>query len=152
MSATVLVASLVGCATTTKPAQPHQWSGRLALQVEDEPSQSFAALFELEGSDEQGQLTLFSPLGTVLGKLDWNEDSARLQAGNQSQQSESLDALLTQLTGAALPVAALFSWLEGIPANAPGWVSDLSALDQGRITAQRISPPPRATLRIALTR
>jgi outer membrane lipoprotein LolB len=109
-------------------------------------------MFELEGSEDQGELTLMTPLGSTLGKLHWTTETATLHTGQQHQQSDSLDALLVQVTGAALPVKAIFNWLRGVPSNAPGWVADLSGIEQGRITAQRVSPQPRATLRIALSR
>lgn len=152
-AASALFGGLAGCALPARPnhGEAPFWSGRIALQVEGDASQSFAALFELEGEESQGQLTLFSPLGTTLGQLRWEAGSASLQTGQQIQRSESLDALVVQLTGAALPVQAIFHWLKGTQAEAPGWVSDLSARDQGRITAQRILPEPKATLRISLS-
>nr|WP_240456805.1 lipoprotein insertase outer membrane protein LolB [Acidovorax sp. 1608163] len=108
-------------------------------------------MFELEGEESQGQLTLFSPLGTTLGQLRWDAGTATLQTGQQIQRSDSLDALVLQLTGAALPVKAIFHWLKGSQAEAAGWTSDLSAAHQGRITAQRVLPEPKATLRISLS-
>lgn len=133
-----------------KPEQSY-WSGRLALQIEEESAQSFSALFELEGSEDQGELILLSPLGNTLGKLKWSSEGATLQTGQQQQTSHSLDALLTLVTGEAIPIKAIFDWLRGIETNAAGWVADLSALSQGRITAQRSDPKPKAILRIAFS-
>ncbi len=149
----LLLGALAGCALPPRPsiAEAPFWSGRIALQVEGDTPQSFAALFELEGEESQGQLTLFSPLGTTLGQLRWEAGTATLQTGQQLQRSESLDALMLQLTGAALPVKAIFHWLKGTQAEVAGWISDLSAIDQGRITAQRIAPEPKAMLRISLS-
>ena len=108
-------------------------------------------MFELEGSEDQGELILLSPLGNTLGKLKWSSEGATLQTGQQQQASHSLDALLTQVTGEAIPIKAIFDWLRGIETNAAGWVADLSALSQGRITAQRSDPKPKAILRIAFS-
>ena len=119
--------------------------------MEEESAQSFSALFELEGSEDQGELILLSPLGNTLGKLKWSAEGATLQTGQQQQASHSLDALLTQVTGEAIPIKAIFDWLRGIETNAAGWVADLSALPQGRITAQRSDPKPKAILRIAFS-
>jgi len=152
-AASLLGLSLFGCTSPTlvvKPAQSY-WSGRLALQTEEESAQSFSALFELEGSEDQGELILLSPLGNTLGKLKWSAEGATLQTGQQQQASHSLDALLTQVTGEAIPIKAIFDWLRGIETNAAGWVADLSALSQGRITAQRSDPKPKAILRIAFS-
>ena len=49
-----LAAVLAGCAVPLKPDDPANpqagpWSGRLALQVQDQPDQSFSAGFELRG-------------------------------------------------------------------------------------------------------
>lgn len=152
-AASLLGLTLFGCTSPTlvvKPAQSY-WSGRLALQIEEESAQSFSALFELEGSEDQGELILLSPLGNTLGKLKWSAEGATLQTGQRQQTSHSLDALLIQVTGEAIPIKAIFDWLRGIETNAAGWVADLSALSQGRITAQRSDPKPKAILRIAFT-
>ena len=152
-AASLLGLSLFGCTSPTLVVKPEQsyWSGRLALQIEEESAQSFSALFELEGSEDQGELILLSPLGNTLGKLKWSSEGATLQTGQQQQTSHSLDALLAQVTGEAIPIKAIFDWLRGIETNAAGWVADLSALSQGRITAQRSDSKPRAILRIAFS-
>ena len=125
------------------------WSGRLALQVEDQAAQSFSAAFELQGNAQQGELVLLSPLGSVLAKVDWTLTSARLQTGGQTHESSSLDELLQQNLGTPIPVLAFFSWLRGEQTTATGWQADLSTIDQGRLAATRYTPAPRATLRIA---
>jgi outer membrane lipoprotein LolB len=126
------------------------WSGRLALQVQDAPSQSFSAGFELSGGPERGELLLFSPLGSTLARLQWSPGGALLLQGDQRRQSPSLQALTRELTGSELPVAALFGWLKGQAVQATGWEADLSALGQGRIAATRQTPAPQASLRIVL--
>lgn len=145
---------LTGCAQPRRAAQAPQstrsyWSGRLGLQVEGQASQSFTAAFELQGNATQGALTLLSPLGNVLAHLQWEPGHAWLESGNDKKNSSSLDELLLQATGSSLPVSALFSWLAGQQASAAGWQADLSALEQGRLTALREEPAPRTTLRIA---
>jgi outer membrane lipoprotein LolB len=65
---------------------------------------------------------------------------------------ESLDALVAQVTGTSIPVAALFDWLRGVATPVPGWKPDLSGLAQGRISAARIDPQPQADLRVLLER
>ena len=148
------LALLVACAQP--PALPAQslaerttWSGRLALQVEDQAAQSFSAAFELQGSAQQGELLLLSPLGNVLAKIDWTPTHARLQTGGQTHESPSLDDLLQQNLGTPIPVLAFFSWLRGEQTTAAGWQADLSSIGQGRLVATRYTPAPRATLRLA---
>ena len=60
--------ALAGCATPpgSRDDPPHNWSGRLAVQVHSTPPQSLTAGFELNGSSEVGELRLHSPLGTTL--------------------------------------------------------------------------------------
>jgi outer membrane lipoprotein LolB len=145
---------LAGCATPPKPASPGAeagpWSGRLALQVEDRQSQSFAAAFELSGNARAGKLALSSPLGGTLAVLSWAPGSATLQNNGQTRQFDSVDALVTHATGSAIPVAALFDWLRGANTPVPGWKADLSQLGQGRLHAERLDPPPHADLRVIL--
>jgi outer membrane lipoprotein LolB len=146
--------ALAGCATQSPPllAFADSWTGRLALQVEGYDAQSFSAAFELRGNSRLGELVLLSPLGNRLAQLTWREGHAELISAQGSRTSPSLDALLADTVGAPLPVAAIFEWLQGQQASAPGWDADLSAVAQGKIFARRHSPLPAANLRIALTR
>lgn len=124
----------------------------MGLQVHDPmaPEQSFSASFRLQGSPAQGSLDVFNPFGSQIAQLQWQPGVAWLRQGERTIQSDSLEDLLRQSLGTALPIEALFSWLQGHPASAPGWTADLSRHAQGRITAQRITPPPQATLRVVL--
>ena len=76
---------------------------RLALQVKDQASQSFAAMFELRGTAESGELTLTSPLGGTLAVLAWAPGSATLRSNGRTRSFPSVEALVTQATGAAIP-------------------------------------------------
>ena len=58
--------------------------------------------------------------------------------------------LTEETTGAALPMGAIFDWLEGKATASPGWQADLSALNQGTLVAKRVSPEPLVVLRIKL--
>ena len=146
---------LAGCATpvrTAAPAGTAVWTGRMALQVEESSSQSFSAGFELKGSAQTGELTLYNPLGGTLAVLSWAPGSALLRSNGQTRQFESVDALLSHATGAPIPVAALFDWLAGVATPVPGWQPDLSQVAQGRLRARRVDPPPLADLRVAFER
>jgi outer membrane lipoprotein LolB len=148
---------LAGCASPPKPSGPVDeltgpWAGRLALQVEDKPGESFSAGFELKGAARAGELTLYSPLGGVVAVLSWTPGSATLQSNGDTRQFASVDALVSHATGAPLPVAALFDWLRGVDTRVAGWQADLSALAQGRLFARRHEPVPKADLRVVLER
>lgn len=145
---------LVGCtqAAHRTAADEGTWSGRIALQVEGQASQSFSAMFELQGNAKDGGLVLLSPLGNRIAQLSWNSGHAQLLSGPDTRSSESLEALLQDVTGTQIPVAALFDWLNGIQTTAPDWQADLSSLADGRLVARRNHPAPPATLRIVLTR
>ena len=153
MSSLALLA-LAGCASPR--IQPEDtsafWSGRLALQLQSTPPQNWSASFELQGSAEQGQMTLLSPIGTTLARLSWTPQAALLEQGQDKTESSSLQSLSQRLTGTDLPLAALFEWLAGKAADAPGWQVDLSAHPEGRLSARRSTPAPEAVLRIVLDR
>lgn len=123
----------------TRPV--NEWTGRLAVLVEDRPSQSYSAAFELRGSAQQGSLDLLSPLGSVVAQLAWQPGSAQLRNGGSAQQFASLDDLVLAATGTALPVATLFDWLKGQATPVAGWTVDLSRHAQGRYVAKRLSEP-----------
>ena len=156
---------LAGCATPPAPppapaepgaqaARQQRWSGRLGLQVEDAPSQSFSAAFELTGNADAGTLRLTTPIGSTVAVLQWAPGSATLQQGGKGepQAFASLDELAARATGTAIPVAALFDWLDGRPSPVPGWTVDLTAQADGRIVATRQQPRPTATLRVVFER
>lgn len=146
---------LAGCATPVRTSAPPGvavWTGRMALQVEESSSQSFSAGFELKGSAQTGELTLYTPLGGTLAVLSWAPGSALLRGNGQTRQFDSVDALVTHATGSPIPVAALFDWLAGVQTPVPGWQPDLSQVAQGRLRARRVDPPPAADLRVAFER
>lgn len=149
-------ALVAGCATPPRPAPAEQtaaaWSGRLALQVADNPNESFSAMFDLRGSAQSGELTLSNPIGGTLAMLSWAPGTATLRNNGQMHHFQSVDALVRKATGSDIPVPALFDWLRGVPTPVPGWQPDLSQLAQGRISALRLQPPPQASLRVAIDR
>ncbi len=150
-----LVLLMIAACATPRP-QPLDtsafWTGRLALQVQGTPPQNWSASFELQGSAETGQMVLLSPIGTTLARLSWTPQTAWLEQGSDKIESSDLQSLSQHLTGTDLPVAALFEWLAGKTAQAPGWQVDLTAHAQGRLTAKRSTPVPEAVLRIMIDR
>lgn len=155
--ALALIFAAEGCASPPRAGAAGNtgagpWTGRLALQVEDNQSQSFSAAFELKGSAQVGELALFSPLGSTLAVLAWAPGSATLLSDGRTREFSSIDTLATTATGAAIPLATLFDWLRGINTSAAGWKADLSRLAQGQLHARRLEPPPQADLRVVLDR
>lgn len=138
--------------STQNEAKTSFWEGRISLQIQSEPTQAFFAGFELKGQAENGELTLISPLGSILGVMRWSPGEATLMQGGNIKRFASTDELLAQVTGAAVPVSALFDWLGGKNTPTPGWLADLSQQGNGRITAKRIEPAPLIDLRIVLDR
>lgn len=146
---------MAGCASPARTAGPFDsenpsWRGRLALRIDSEQPQSFSAGFELTGTARTGALVLTSPLGNTLAALNWTPDSAVMRANGELRRFDSLDALLQTATGAAIPIATLFAWLQGDNASAPGWLADLTQLDAGRLVARRTEPAPPVELRLVL--
>jgi outer membrane lipoprotein LolB len=135
---------------STPAPQQRPLTGRLALTVYSEPTQSWVASFELRGDARQGSLLVFSPLGSVLSTLRWSPENVVLGAGDKTIAYASLADLTQAATGTPLPIEALFDWLAGKPSTAPGWQADLSRQAQGRISAVRTAPEPRAELRVVL--
>ena len=151
-----LLVLLTACATPT-PIRPvaqapfdKQWQGRLSVTVQSDPPRNMSAGFSLDGDARQGELNLFSPLGTTLATLQWNPATTQWLQGSQQRQYDSMAHLTEETTGAALPMDAMFDWLEGKATASPGWLADLSALNQGTLVAKRVSPEPLVVLRIKL--
>ena len=149
---------LTGCATPSRTAKPlsaeqansPEWQGRISVQVQGDNPTSMSASFLLHGDAKNGELDLYSPLGTTLGALQWTPHLVQLSDGGKHQYFTSLAELTEKATGAALPIEAIFGWLQGRDVQAAGWLADLSAAPQGSITARRTAPAPEVTLRIKL--
>lgn len=144
---------LAACAQTPQrvsvPAgQRTNWSGRLSLRVDSDPVQSMTAGFDLRGSAHSGELALYTPLGSTLARLVWAPGEAELQWNGQRRSFDSIEALTQHATGTALPIAGLFRWLSGEPAQVAGWSADLSNLDEGKLVARRSNPLPAVEMRL----
>lgn len=157
--AAMALAGLAGCASLPGPdeALALAASGRLAVRV-DAPQgvRSTAAVFELLGRADRGELRLASPLGTVLAVARWQPGQAWVQTQGRRQDYASLDELTRELMGESLPVEALFDWLRARPwpgaSSRPreggpgfvqlGWTVELDGADQGLIVARRAAPVP----------
>lgn len=154
---------LVGCATPNRSAktlstsssvnnslQQPEWQGRISVQVLGDSPSSMSASFLLRGDAKNGELDLFSPLGTTLGSLQWTPQLVQLSDGGKPKYFNSMAELTEQTTGTALPIDALFAWLQGRDVHVTGWQADLSAVPQGMLFARRTDPAPEVTLRIKL--
>ncbi|MBK7720076.1 MAG: outer membrane lipoprotein LolB [Simplicispira sp.] len=111
----------------------------------------FRRLCPAEGST-QGSLTLSTPLAPCSLSCNGRPATPGFARPQGERTASSLDELLEQALGSAIPVQALFAWLHGDATTAAGWQADLSRLSDGQLTAVRSAPLPRATLRIALDR
>ena len=146
---------IAGCASTTWPrgiidAKNSHWQGRLALKVETTPIQAFSADFDLLGNAQTGSLTFTSPLGSTLARVQWDAGTAVLYTRGEPQRFDSLDALTRHTLGTELPIASLFSWLQGTDIDTPGWQADLHDLPAGRLNARRLTADAPAELKIIL--
>lgn len=112
--------------------------------------QSFNAAFELQGNPDQGELRLYTPLGSTAANIQWAPGQATLQANGEIRQFGNLTQLIQRLLGTDVPVTALFAWLAGQSQDQDGWQVDLSAREQGKIVARRLAPALPAELRVLL--
>ena len=150
-----VAALLTACASTSRlpqtgSADVHEWQGRLSVSIQTAPPSQMSASFSLRGDAYNGALDLYSPLGTTLGALQWTPLLVQFSDGGKHQYFNSLAELTEKATGAALPVDAIFGWLQGQHVQATGWQADLSAVSQGSLIARRTAPSPEVTLRIKL--
>ena len=153
-AAPALFAVLSGCAAPQRQLVPENaagyWSGRMSVQVFESPPQTTSGSFELAGTPVAGELILLNPLGNIVARVQWDAHRATITQGNETRQADSLDALVQELLGTPLPIAALFDWMNGKETQAQGWIADLSAHSEGKIFARRATPLPEASLRIVL--
>lgn len=150
----LVAALLTACSTPAKRQEyvtPNDvWEGRLSVQVTGDPPQRISADFFLEGTARRASLTLNSPLGTRMARMQWDATSATLELGDQKRSFESVDAMTTHTLGSALPMQAFFAWLHGRPESVSGW--ELQTLDrlQGRIRARSVDRTPAVQIDLVL--
>ena len=150
----LLCAMLVACSAPAKRQEyvtPNDvWEGRFSVQVAGDAPQRISADFFLEGTARRASLTLNSPLGTRIARMQWDATSATLESGEQKRSFESVDAMTTHALGSALPIQAIFAWLHGRPETVPGW--ELQTLDmlQGRIRARSVDRTPAVQIDLVL--
>lgn len=175
--------ALLACATPPHPrpvaGPPSQlgpdvaasYSGRLSVRVEAPPedasaapAQAYTALFDLNGTPDQGELALMTPLGTTLAQAAWQGDAAQWVDAKGQHHQNTVSALTRQALGTPLPLSALMSWLQGqpspeqpsLPLPAPaigfsqlGWTVNLQHHASGQIQLTRATPSP-TTVRIRI--
>ena len=172
-AALLAVVLLGGCASVPKVSGVEAGellSGRLSVRVEASAgveAKSLSAAFELAGTPESGRLDLSTPLGTVLARARWQPGQVRLSTPEGDTGYADLDMLTRELLGEALPVAALFDWLQGRPwpgaastvSASPtepgfaqlGWAVNLARFDEAWVLARR-ERAPAVTVRAKLDR
>jgi outer membrane lipoprotein LolB len=148
LAAALLALALAGCAQLPKSAPPaateSRLSGRISVTVAGDVHHrgtGGAASFELFGGPQAGQLELTTPLGSLVARATWAPGSVTLQTPQEERRFDSLDELTRELLGEAVPVAALFDWLQGRPWPAASHRPTAAGFEQ---LGWRIEPKPPA--------
>ena len=122
VAAALLALALAGCAQLPRTALPadaaSRLSGRISVTVAGDVHHrgtGGAASFELFGGPQAGQLELTTPLGSLVARATWAPGLVTLQTPQEERRFETLDELTRELLGEAVPVAALFDWLQARP-------------------------------------
>lgn len=137
-------------ACTLPPQLPRDafWQGRMSLTVHQTPVQHVSAAFELEGNANEGELTLFSPLGHASLVLRWSPGLAQWLQNGQTRKFANLSEMTQAATGTDLPLTALFEWLAGRDLAVPGWTIERTG-SAGPWSAKRHQPEPAVTLMVS---
>jgi outer membrane lipoprotein LolB len=118
---------------------------------------SVSALFDLRNQVDAGELDLSTPLGTLIGKVQWSPQQVSLLTHQGLRSYPNLSALSEDVLGENIPLQALFDWLNGRPWSGAqatplpgppnagftqlGWRIQLDQLAQGIIKAHREAAP-----------
>lgn len=147
--------ALAGCAQLPReaaaPTGEARLGGRISVTVAGDAHKrgtGGAASFELFGGPQAGRLELTSPLGALVARASWAPGSAMLRTPDEERRFDDLDALTRELLGEAVPVAALFDWLQARPwPSAPHRKTDQGFEQLG----WRIEPRPPTLVATRLT-
>ena len=143
-----VLACLGACTLPPKPPRDAFWQGRMGLTVHQTPVQHVSAAFELEGNANEGELTLFSPLGHASLVLRWSPGLAQWLQNGQTRNFANLSEMTQAATGTDLPLTALFEWLAGRDLAVPGWTIERTG-SAGPWSAKRHQPEPAVTLMVS---
>ena len=156
---TITLAIVTACTTPNQLKNIEEtmyFAGRLSLtEVSDshnpaqQNTQSWTAHFELAGTPEHGKLMLYTPVGTTVAKVVWQNKQAFVEPSNGIEYFSGLDEISSTYFHQDIPITALFDWLQGKPTqqDIKGWEVDLTRADRGIIKAERLTPQPRVTLK-----
>lgn len=120
LSLCAVLSALAGCATT-RPAQDLPASnesiiafsldGRVAVKLED---RGYTASLRWRHSAARDSLTLFSPLGSVIGQIEADSGGATLTTADRKvYRSNDVQSLTRDVLGWDLPLAGLRYWVIG---------------------------------------
>lgn len=144
----LIALALAGCAQLPKTPPPadaaSRLSGRISVTVAGDVHHrgtGGAASFELFGGPQAGQLELTTPLGSLVARATWAPGTVTLRTPQEERRFESLDELTRDLLGEAVPVAALFDWLQARPWPAAPHSKTANGFEQ---LGWRIEPKPPA--------
>ena len=148
----VALLALSACALPPQKGSPSDtvWNGRLAMTIHSNPTESVQAGFELSGNAQHGQLLLLTPIGTTAASAQWSPERVVVQRGQSQQTFANTESMMVALTGAPVPLDALFDWLRGSANAVAGWSVDLGPPPLHRLIARRTTPEPVLTLRVVL--
>ncbi|WP_293765721.1 lipoprotein insertase outer membrane protein LolB [uncultured Aquitalea sp.] len=134
------LALLSGCATETvfRPTpsptavadKPFAVSGRLSVNAD---GKGHVANFEWTHQPAADQLSVNSPLGNTVARLERTDAGVTLQADGKTWQAGDVEQLTEQVLGWRLPMSNLAWWIRGLPAPGAEFshAADGSLLQQG---------------------
>ena len=124
-----VAAILAGCATTNNNTaavgayrETIDFDGRLSAnyQKDGQPG-SVTANFEWAQKPGRIEVTIVSPTGQTVAKIDVTPEQATLTQANQAPRiAKDVDTLSAQALGWSLPVSGLRDWLQGYATDASG--------------------------------
>lgn len=113
-------------------------------------TERWAVQFDLSGSATRGSLLLEGPLGTRIAQANWTPDGAWLTRNGQTEPFADMAQLTEAALGQALPLAALFAWIQGNAVHAAPWVVDLTQWATGRIRASQTAANEKVDVLLVL--
>lgn len=159
------VGLISGCATRPPRTVTESISGRMVVQVAARgavEARQMSTTFELRGHAQAGELDLLSPLGTMVAQARWRPEGAEVATTEGVRRFNNLSELARQVLGEPIPLEALADWLRARPWGGlphtdtdegfeqAGWKIDLQRAGEGFISAQRLWPEPKVSVRARL--
>ncbi|MDI9336194.1 MAG: hypothetical protein QM520_04105, partial [Gammaproteobacteria bacterium] len=109
----LFISQLLSCTSVKNPSDVPEYSGRLFIDIQSDPRFYFQSPFQLQGTREEGILSIETALGMRILNIIWRKNYVAIERNGQLYPYHSWESMIQEQTQLGeLPIDGLFTWLE----------------------------------------